>query len=98
MLIRILIPTSAIMFRKLQLYFWGDNIFHSVLQSEIDHEIFSTVILSLPLIQEGKLSVTCERMCTEYCLNRLIGLSLSRKSAVRLTDRPNMTLAVDRGR
>ena len=35
---------------------------------EIDHEIFSTVILSLPLIQEGKLSVTCERMCTEYWL------------------------------
>ena len=32
---------------------------------EIDHEIFSTVILSLPLIQEGKLSVTCERMCAE---------------------------------
>ena len=36
---------------------------------EIDHEIFSTVILSLLLIQEGKLSVTCERMCTEYWLN-----------------------------
>ena len=35
---------------------------------EIDHEIFSMVILSLPLIQEGKLSVTCERMCTEYWL------------------------------
>ena len=31
---------------------------------EIDHEIFSTVIPSLPLIQEGKLSVSCERMCT----------------------------------
>ena len=35
---------------------------------EIDHEIFSTVILSLQLIQEGKLSVTCKRMCTEYWL------------------------------
>ena len=35
---------------------------------ETDHEIFSTVILSLPLIQEGKLSVTCKRMCTEYWL------------------------------
>ena len=31
---------------------------------EIDHEIFSTVILSLPLIQEGHLSVSGERMCT----------------------------------
>ena len=29
---------------------------------------FSTVILSLPLIQERQLSVTSKRMCTEYCL------------------------------
>ena len=36
--------------------------------AEIDHEIFSMVILYLPLIQERKLSVTCERMCTEYWL------------------------------
>ena len=35
---------------------------HSFL--EIDHEIISTVILSLPLIQEGQLSVSGERMCT----------------------------------
>ena len=31
---------------------------------EIDHEIFSTVFLSLPLIQEGQLSVSGERICT----------------------------------
>ena len=31
---------------------------------EIDHEIFSAVILSLPLIQEGQLSVSGEGMCT----------------------------------
>ena len=31
---------------------------------EIDHEIFSVVILSLPLNQEGQLSVSGERMCT----------------------------------
>ena len=31
---------------------------------EIDHEIFSMVILSLPLIQEGQLLVSGERMCT----------------------------------
>ena len=31
---------------------------------EIDHEIFSTVVLSLQLIQEGQLSVSGERMCT----------------------------------
>ena len=29
-----------------------------------DHEIFSTVILSLPLIQEGQLSVSGKRKCT----------------------------------
>ena len=31
---------------------------------EIDHEIFSTVILSLPLIRGGQLSGSGERMCT----------------------------------
>ena len=31
---------------------------------EIGHEIFSTVILCRPLIQEGQLSVSGERMCT----------------------------------
>ena len=37
---------------------------------EIDHEIFSTVILSLRLIQEGQLSVSGKRMCT-ILVNRL---------------------------
>ena len=37
---------------------------------ETDHEIFSMVILSLPLIQEGQLSVSGERMCT-ILINRL---------------------------
>ena len=37
---------------------------------EIDHEIFSTVILSLSMIQEGQLSVSGERMCT-ILVNRL---------------------------
>ena len=32
--------------------------------TETDHEILSTVILSLPLIQERQLSVSGERMCT----------------------------------
>ena len=34
----------------------------------------------------------------EVLVNRLGGLSLPRKSVVRLTDRPDMTLDVDRGR
>ena len=37
---------------------------------EIDHEIFSTVILSFPLIQEGQLSVSGEIMRTKL-VNRL---------------------------
>ena len=37
---------------------------------DIDHEIFSTVILSLLLIQEGQLSVSGKRMCT-ILVNRL---------------------------
>ena len=37
---------------------------------EIDHEIFSMVILSLPLIQEGQLSVSSKRMRT-ILVNRL---------------------------
>ena len=36
----------------------------NILFVEIDHEIFSMVVLSLPLIQEGQLSVSGERMCT----------------------------------
>ena len=37
---------------------------------EIDHEIFSTVVLSLSLIQGGQLSVSGEKMCTTL-VNRL---------------------------
>ena len=37
---------------------------------EIDREIFSAVILSLPLIPEGQLSVSGEGMCT-ILVNRL---------------------------
>ena len=37
---------------------------HSFL--EIGHEIISMAICSLPLIQEGQLSVTGKRMCTKY--------------------------------
>ena len=35
---------------------------------EINHEIISMVILLLPLIQEGLLSVSSENMCTRYWL------------------------------
>ena len=49
---------------------------------EIDHEIFSTVILSLPLIQEGQLSVSGERMCA-ILVNHLEDYSLPSKGVVR---------------
>ena len=39
-------------------------------QWRFDHEIFSAVILPLPLIQEGQLSVSGERICT-ILINRL---------------------------
>ena len=35
---------------------------------EIGHEIISTAIPSLPLIQVGQLSVTGKRKCTKYLL------------------------------
>ena len=37
---------------------------------EIAHEIISVVILPLPLIQEGQLSVTGESMYTKYWLTK----------------------------
>ena len=51
---------------------------------EIDHEICSRVVLSLPLIHEGQLSVSGERMCT-ILVNRLEDCLSS--SVVRKTDR-----------
>ena len=47
-------------------------------------------------IQEELLSVTSESMCTNYWLTACS--SLPRKSVVRWTDRPAMTIAVDLGR
>ena len=61
---------------------------------KIYHEIFSTVIILLPLIHEELLLVTNESMCTEYCLTTLCKLALE-KSIARLTDRLDMTIAVD---
>ena len=48
---------------------------------ETDHEIFSTVMLSLLLIQEGQLSVIGKRMYSTGLPLR--GLSLPSKSPVR---------------
>ena len=57
------------------------------------------LLFLLLLFREGQLSVTGERKYVhEVLVNRLGGLSLPRKSVVRLTDRPDMTLDVYCGR
>ena len=60
------------------------------------HEIISTAILPLPLIQEEQLSVIAKicALSTGY----LPRGGLPRNSVDRITDRPDMTAAVDRGR
>ena len=56
------------------------------------------LLFLLPLIQKGQLSVTGESYNVhEVLVNRLGGLSLPRKSVVRLNDRPDMTLDVYHG-
>ena len=55
-----------------------------------DHEVFSTVILSLPLIKEGQLSVSGERMCTILvnCLDDLacpVNVWLNKLTAFEMT-------------
>ena len=59
---------------------------HSVVENH-DHEIFSTVILSLPLIQEGQLSVSGERMCTILvnCLACPVNVWLGKLTALDMT-------------
>ena len=54
--------------------------------------LFSFFILEISASQTG------EHLEGHALVNRLGGLSLPRKSVVRLTDRPNMTLDVYRGR
>ena len=52
---------------------------------EIGHEKIPTTIISLPLIQEGQLSVTGERMCTNDTGKLPLG-GLPVNSVDRLTD------------
>ena len=52
-----------------------------------------------PSADSRRTVVSCWQKCVhEVLVNHLGGLSLSRKSVVRLTDGPNMTLAVYCGR
>ena len=59
------------------------------------------LLFLLPLIQEGQLSVTGESMCTKYWLTTLRRSKPAQEKCgyiYRLTDRPDMTLDVYRGR
>ena len=51
----------------------------------------------LPLFKKGSCQLLA-KVGAQVLVNRLGGLSLPRKSVVRLTDRPDMTLDVYRGR
>ena len=61
---------------------------------EMCHEIISTAILSLALIQAGQLSVTGEKDLHIILVNCL-GLSLSRKVWFKVTDCLDITLGVN---
>ena len=50
---------------------------------EIDHELISTVILLLPLMQEGLLSVTSESIAKSMVYHLLFSQACLGKSAVR---------------
>ena len=75
----------------------AQSVGHLTRKSEVLGSI-SGLLFLLPQIQEGQLSVTGEWYVHEVLVNRLGGLSLPRKTVVRLTDRPDMALDVYRGR
>ena len=58
---------------------------------EIDHEVFATVILSLPLIQEGQLSVSGERKRI-ILVYRLEDSACPVKNVVRKHDHNGLTV------
>ena len=78
--------------RYLRMY---DKYRNSHTSVEIDHEIISMVILLLPLIQEGSVSGCKLKYVHEVLVNRLVKLA-QEKSVNRLTDRLDMTIAVDK--
>ena len=61
--------------------------FDHVVILSFGHEIMSTAILSLPLIQEGQLSVTGERMKECALSTGKLPRRLAQNSVDRLTDR-----------
>ena len=62
------------------------------------HDFLSAFLDNVALLKWDLLSGKWRKYVHEVLVNRLEGLSLPRKSVVRLTDRPDMTLDVYRGR
>ena len=76
-------------------------LFHDMMtyiQSRVRYPVWQHAFVS-PSAFSRRAVVSYWRKCVhEVLVNRLGGLSLPRKSVVRLTDRPDMTLDVYRGR
>ena len=67
---------------------------HLAQETEVPGLIPGPGSLLFIVLQEGQLSVTDKCMSTLVLVNHLGGLSLPRKSVIRLTYCPNMTIAV----
>ena len=61
---------------------------------EIDHEIISTAIL-LPSTDSGKIVVSYKQKYVHKVLVNCLFKLAQEESGVRLTDRPDITIAVD---
>ena len=64
---------------------------------EIDHEIFSKVALSLPLIQEEKLSVSGERMYTILVMPASVAMLDARPTGDQEAQPPSRSATFFRG-
>ena len=67
-------------------------------RSRVRYPIRPHTFVSLAAHSRGTVVSYWRKYVHEVLVNRLGGLSLRRKSVVRLTDRPDMTLDVYRGR
>ena len=81
--------SGSMFFRKINLFFFSGWVRYPVWQ----HTFVSPSAFSRRTVVSY-----WRKYVHEVLVNRLGGLSLPRKSVVRLTDRPNMTLDVYRGR
>ena len=67
-------------------------------RSRVRYPVWPHILVSLSADSRGAVVSYWRKYVHKVLVNRLGGLSLPRKSVVRLTDRPDMTLDVYRGR